>query len=50
MSEKNNVGCSLGCLPLIITIFVLWALLFTLPTPWGNLEIDLFSPAIRLEK
>jgi hypothetical protein len=48
MSEQNNNGC--GCVSIIVTILVLWALWFGLPTPWGNFNIDIFPPAIRLIK
>jgi hypothetical protein len=48
MSDVNNgssSGC--GCVGTIITIFVLWALWFGLPTPWGTYNLDIFPPAIR---
>lgn len=38
-----------GCVSTLILIFGLWALWFGLPTFWGELEIDLFGPAIRLD-
>jgi hypothetical protein len=54
MSKNNDeikVGCSgFGCLSLIIFIFILTSLWFSLPTPWGEFEIDLLPPAIRLTK
>lgn len=45
-SSSNSNGC--GCDSIILTILVLWALWFGLPTPWGVLNIDIFPPAIRL--
>jgi len=54
MSNNNNeikVGCSgFGCLSLIIFIFILTSLWFSLPTPWGEFEIDLFPPGIFLNR
>ena len=47
MSNNSN-GCSIGCLNLIIFIFVLGALWWGVPTPWGLFELDIFPPAIRL--
>jgi hypothetical protein len=49
MEESSGSGGGCGCVPLIVTILVLWSLFFGLPTPWGKLNIDLFPPAIRLE-
>lgn len=43
--DDNNGGC--GCVSIIITILVLWALWFGLPTPWGTFNIDILPPAIR---
>ena len=45
MSETRSSGC--GCGGTILTILVLWALWFGLPTPWGKFNIDIFPPAIR---
>jgi hypothetical protein len=42
---SSSGGC--GCGSLIITVLVLWALWFGLPTPWGKINIDIFPPAIR---
>ena len=50
MSNNENVSVGCGCLPLILTILVLWALWFGLPTSWGTLDIDIFPPAITLTK
>jgi hypothetical protein len=44
MVERNTGSC-LGC---IVTIFVIWALLFGLSTPWGMLDINIFPPKISL--
>jgi hypothetical protein len=49
MSNNNN-EVSIGCLPLILFIFTLWALWFGLPTPWGFFEIDIFPPGIYLDR
>lgn len=53
MSDETNssssCGCG-GCVGMILTILVLCALWFGLPTTWGTLEVDLLPPAIRLEK
>lgn len=48
MSDNNSGGC--GCLTIIITILALTALWFGLPTPWGELNIDIIPPAIHLNK
>lgn len=47
---SDNSGGGWGCLPTILTILVLWALLFGLPIPDGTLHLDLFPPAIRVVK
>jgi len=39
-----------GCFSLILTILVLWALWFGLPTPWGVFEIDVFPPGIFIDR
>ena len=50
MSE-TKIGCnSLGCLELIILVFLIGAILIGVPTPWGHLNIDLFPPGIFLVK
>lgn len=41
----NTGGCG-GCL---LTIFILWALWFGLPTPWGTVNLDIIPPAVRME-
>lgn len=41
---SGNNGC--GCFGLIVTILVLWALWFGLPTSWGVFHIDIFPPAV----
>lgn len=43
-SSNDSGGC--GCASVIITILVLWALWFGLPTPWGKFNIDIFPPRI----
>lgn len=51
--ENNKVGCRIGCfgcLGFILFILVFWAMVFGLKTTWGELNIDLIPPAIRLEK
>ena len=48
MSKSSSNGGGCGCVSLIATILVLWALWFGLPTPWGVLNIDIFPPAIKL--
>lgn len=47
MTEKKTYN--LCFLQFIVTVFILWALWFSLPTPCGNLELDIFPPAIRLQ-
>lgn len=47
-NSSNNQGC--GCVSIIITILVLWALWFGLPTPWGLFNIDIIPPAITLDQ
>jgi hypothetical protein len=46
-NKTTTVSGGCGCLPLILTILTLWALWFGLPTPWGEINIDIFPPAIR---
>lgn len=56
MSEKITItgasccgtDCCGGCIAILVVVFLLWSWLWYLPTPWGNLEIDVFPPAIRL--
>lgn len=49
MSESSSKsGC--GCVTIIVTILVLWSLAFGVPTTWGTFCIDLFPPAVRLDK
>ena len=54
--DKLNVhvpcGCcsGFGCLNLLLFIFIIWALWFSVPTPWGELSIDIFPPNIELTK
>ena len=43
----SNSGC--GCFEFVASLLVVVAILFGLPTPWGELHIDLLPPAIRLE-
>lgn len=50
MSETRTSSAGCGCFGLIVTILVLWALWFGLPTPWGIFGIDIFPPAITLEE
>ncbi len=47
MSDNNSSSGSCG--GLIISILILWALIFGLPTPWGVLNIDILPPQITLE-
>jgi len=44
-NNMRNTGSCLGCL---ITLFIVWAILFGLTTPWGKLDIDIFPPQILL--
>lgn len=53
MSDNNNASCSCGgmaCLDGILFIFVIWALLYGLPTPWGKISIDIFPPKFEIIK
>lgn len=53
MSKDSNNhwgGESSGCLSLFILFFLMYALIYGLPVPGGTLHIDIFAPAIRLEK
>lgn len=50
MSENSASSSGCDCVGFIATILVLWSLWFGLPTPWGELNIDIFPPAIRLTK
>lgn len=46
----NNGCCGGSCLGFIIFIFLIGMLLGSVPTPWGNIELDIFPPAIRIKK
>lgn len=49
--KEIKLGCgNFGCLSLIILIFILTSLWFSLPTPWGQFEIDIFPPGIFLNR
>lgn len=52
MSETSNstqsYGCG-GCVSLIISILVICAIIWGLPTTWGTLNIDLIPPGIYLK-
>lgn len=37
-----------GCFSCLALIFLVWAILFGLPTPWGVLDLDIFPPGIYL--
>lgn len=52
MSERQSVTVQspFGCLGCLTTILLLGALWFGLPTPWGTLDIDIFPPAIELDR
>lgn len=45
MSDEKSPDCATT----VLSFLVLWALFFGLPTPWGNFNIDILPPAIRLE-
>ena len=47
MSDNSSNGNGCGCASVIISILLIWALWFGLPTPWGTFNIDLFPPGIR---
>ncbi len=49
MSENNSNGNGCGCLIFIITLFVVLAFCIGIRTPWGYLNLDMFSPGIYLE-
>lgn len=47
MSNSSRDGCGgCGCVSLIIFLFLITALWWGLPTPWGTFNIDLFPPRI----
>lgn len=48
MCNEKTSDFSLGCLNLIILLFVLAAILWGVSTPWGTIELDILPPAIRL--
>lgn len=48
MSDENRSAGGCGCLSLVATLLLLWALWFGLPTPWGVFGIDIFPPRITL--
>lgn len=45
MSERDSGG---GCAGFILWLFIMWAIAFGLPTPWGTIELDLFPPEVRI--
>jgi hypothetical protein len=50
MANETNTNVGGGCFSLILFIFILTALWFGLPTPWGLFEIDIFPPGIFLDR
>ncbi len=46
-SNSSGGGC-FGCLSVVAFFFVAWAILASVPTPWGIVELDLFPPAMRI--
>ena len=50
MANETNINVGGGCFSLILFIFILTALWFGLPTPWGLFEIDIFPPGIFLDR
>lgn len=46
MSDSSSSG-SCSCLEFVLTMLVIWAVWFGLPTPWGTYNIDIIPPAIR---
>lgn len=50
MSDNSGGGQGCGCVPFVLLVFVLWALVIGLPTPWGTLDLDLIPPGIYLTK
>jgi len=51
MSDKSDTSCSggFGCISLLVFLLFVWAWWFGLPTFWGELQLDLFWPAVRLD-
>jgi hypothetical protein len=50
-NDGDNISCNLGCIPLVITICVLWFLLFGLT--WDGTHYDLncsCSRGVELER
>lgn len=47
--KNNEANCSFGCLQFLALMITIWAIFGSLPTFWGDLEIDFFGPAIRLD-
>lgn len=49
--QKVQINCApLGCLSIIAFIFILGALWYKLPTPWGSIEIDIFPPGLFINR
>jgi hypothetical protein len=49
--KKVTINCApLGCLCTIAFIFILGALWYKLPTPWGSVEIDIFPPGLFIDR
>ena len=49
--KKVTINCApLGCLSIIAFIFILGALWYKLPTPWGSIEIDIFPPGFFINR
>lgn len=50
-NKEIRISCApRGCLSLIVFIFILAALFYKLPTPWGTIEIDVFPPGLYIDR
>lgn len=53
MSEEKSclvlmIECILAAPMFVIEVYIIWALVFGLSTPWGILEFNVFPPSIEL--
>jgi len=48
-TDEGTSGGGCSCVSCLVFIFVVWGVLFSILTPWGNLHIGLFPPSIMLK-
>ena len=49
-TDEGTSGGGCSCVSCLVFIFVFWAVVAAVATPWGQLHIGLWPPAIELAK